>query len=101
MNGFITIVKSSLLTDEQKESILDAPEGKVKAIRSELVDADGNKVVIEAPLKISQNGSLSGRFNVKVLSFDLVDVDVKPKKESEKVEEVVSVDEMAQEILSG
>ena len=97
VTGFVTIANSSKLTDEQKQAVLEVPKGKARAVRATLVDADGNKVVVQARLDLSQKGSLSGRFATKIDSFDLIEVDdTKVKKPEDKDK---SVDELAAELL--
>jgi hypothetical protein len=97
VTGFVTIANSSKLTDEQKQAVLEAPEGKARAVRATLVDADGNKVVVQARLDLSQKGSLSGRFATKIDSFDLIEVDDTKTQKSEDKDK--SVDELAAELL--
>ena len=96
VTGYVTIANSSKLSDEQKAAVLSVPEGKKKAIRATLTDADGNPVVIQAVLDLSSKGSLSGRFAVKLDKFELVEVDAKVKADAK---EVKSVDELAEELL--
>lgn len=98
VTGFATIANSSKLSDEQKQAVLEAPEGKVRAVRAKLVDADGNEVTVQAVLGISKKGSLSGRFALKIDSFDLVEVD-DPKVQKAEDKENKSVDDLAAELL--
>lgn len=97
VTGFVIIVHSSKLTPEQKAQVLSAPEGKVKAVRAKLTDAEGNEITVQAVLGLSSKGSLSGRFAAKIDSFDLVDVDAPKAKDA--VEAVTSVDALAAELL--
>jgi len=98
VTGFTTIANSSKLSDEQKKAVLEAPEGKVRAVRAKLVDASGNEVIIQAVLGLSKKGSLSGRFAIKVDEFEMVEID-DPK--AEKTEEAAekTVDDLAAELL--
>jgi len=98
VTGFVTIANSSKLTDEQKQAVLNAPEGKVRAVRAKLVDAEGNEVVIQARLNLSKNGSLSGRLSTKIDSFELVEVDA-PKSKDTEANAQKAVDDLASELL--
>lgn len=98
VTGFVTIANSSKLSDEQKQAALKASEGKVKAVRVKLTDAEGNEVVLQSRLDLSKKGSLSGRFAMKVDSFELVEVD-DPKLKKDEEKETKSVDDLAAELL--
>ena len=98
ITGFVTIANSSKLSDEQKQAALKASEGKVKAVRVKLTDAEGNEVVLQSRLDLSKKGSLSGRFAMKVDSFELVEVD-DPKLKKTEEKETKSVDDLAAELL--
>ena len=98
ITGFVTIANSSKLSDEQKQAALKASEGKVKAVRVKLTDAEGNEVVLQSRLDLSKKGSLSGRFAMKVDSFELVEVD-DPKLKKDEEKETKSVDDLAAELL--
>ena len=93
LTGFVTIAKSSELSDEEKAQVLKASEGKVKAVRAVLVDAEGNEVVISGKLQLSSKGSLTARFGAKVESFELVEVDAEKSKSAPKA------DNLAKELL--
>lgn len=98
VTGFVTIANSSKLSDDQKQAALKASEGKVKAVRVKLTDAEGNEVVLQSRLDLSKKGSLSGRFAMKVDSFELVEVD-DPKLKKDEEKETKSVDDLAAELL--
>lgn len=98
VTGFVTIANSSKLTDEQKAAVLATPEGKVRAVRAKLIDADGNEVTVQAVLGLSSKGSLSGRFATKVDSFELVEVD-NPKAKKTDSDSDKSVEDLAAELL--
>jgi len=96
VTGFVTIANSSKLTDEQKAAVLSVPEGKVKAVRAKLTDAEGNEFTVQATLGLSSKGSLCGRFATKIDSFELVEVDAKVKADTEDAK---PVDDLAAELL--
>lgn len=98
VTGFVTIANSSKLTDEQKQAVLEAPEGKVRAIRAKMTDADGNEVTVQAVLGLSKKGSLSGRFATKLDSFELVEVE-DPKAQKAESDSEKAVDDLAAELL--
>jgi hypothetical protein len=98
VTGFVTIANSSKLTDEQKQAVLEASEGKVRAVRAKLVDADGNETSVQAILGLSKKGSLSGRFAMKIDAFDLVEVD-DPKAQKADSDKEKAVDDLAAELL--
>jgi len=77
VNANFTIANSKTLTDEEKTQALSATEGKAKAIRVTVIDAQGNEVVLEGRMYISNNGSLTARVNTKVDNFEIVDVEDK------------------------
>lgn len=95
VTGFVTIAKSAELTDEQKDQVLSAPEGKVKAVRATLTDSEGNSVVVQGRLSLSKKGSLTARFATKIDKFELVDVDAEKSTEAKST----SVDDLAKELL--
>jgi uncharacterized protein Veg len=96
VTGFATIAKSAELTDEQKAEILEASEGKVKAVRAKLVDSEGNEVTFTARLGLSSKGSLTGRVAMKIESFEIVEVDEDKNKSEAKS---TNVDALAKELL--
>jgi len=83
LNGNITIANSKTLTDADKAKVLEAPEGKNKALRVTLLDVDGNEVVLEGRLYESKAGSLTARFNTKVERFEVVEVEAKQSQVKE------------------
>jgi len=95
VTGFLTIAKSAELTDEQKQQVLKASEGKVKAVRAVLTDSEGKEVVVQGRLDLSKKGSLTARFAMKIDAFDLVEVDAEKKGEAK----ATNVDALAKELL--
>jgi hypothetical protein len=71
----MTISKSKKFPTKAKQKILEASEGKVKAIVATLTDAEGNEVVLKGELYESKNGGLTARFNARVNSFEIIEVD--------------------------
>lgn len=90
LNGSLTIAKSSALTDEQKEAVLAAGEGKARAVRVQLVDANGNPFNLQGTLYVSKNGSLTARFSARTECFELIEVDAKPEKSEQTVDDLAS-----------
>jgi hypothetical protein len=95
VTGFVTIAKSNKLSDEQKQQVLQASPGKVRGIRAILVDSTGKEVIVQSRLGMSKSGSLTGRFAVKLDSFELIEMD--ESKSAEKQED--SVNDLAAQLL--
>ena len=103
LTGFATIAKSKELPQEVKDQILEAGKGKKKAIRAKMVDGEGNETVLSGPLVESSKGSLMARFAMKVVSFELVEVDdpnlAEDKKPSKEEKAKVKAEALAAELL--
>lgn len=97
VTGFLTIAKSSELSEEDKAKVLQAAEGKVKKVRAVLVDAEGNEVVVSGRLTLSSKGSLTARFGAKINSFEIVEVDDEKGKSDAPSKNGAEV--LAQELL--
>jgi len=93
LNGYMTISKSKKFPPETRKLILKASEGKEKAIRATLTDAEGNEVVLEGVLYESKNGGLTARFNARINSFEIVEVEERMQAVNELA------DSLAEEIL--
>jgi len=91
LNGYMTISKSKKFSADKKDKILEATSNKEKVIRATLIDAEGNEVVLCGVLYKSKNGGLTARFNTKVYSFEVVEVDKTLQKKNHS-------DELAEEI---
>jgi hypothetical protein len=103
LTGFATIAKSKELPQEVKDQILEAGEGKKKAVRAKLVDGEGNETVLSGPLGESSKGSLTARFAMKVESFEIIEVDdpdlEEDKKPSKEEKAKASAEALAAELL--
>lgn len=97
LNGYMTVAKSKRFPAEVKKKILKASEGKSKAVRATLTDAEGNEVVLEGVLYESKNGGLTARFDAKVSSFEIVEIDAEGEPPSR---DKSSIDDLAEEILA-
>ena len=97
LNGYMTISRSKKFPPEARQKILKASDGKVKAVVATLVDAEGNEVVLKGTLYESKNGGLTARFNARIHSFEIVEVDATEEKPQTKDQS--SLDSLAEEIL--
>ena len=91
VNGNMTIIKSNvLLSAEDRQKFLTASPGKAKALRVTLMDKNGRELVLQTfDLKVSSSRNITGRFNLKLDDFEVVEVDAKgeassPKKNNEE-----------------
>jgi hypothetical protein len=88
LGGHITIVGSAKLPQEVRDEVLQAGEGKHKEIRAVMKDGKGNDVVFKGKLALSDKGSLTARFALKLEDFDIALVDdavaQTPKTDEEK-----------------
>jgi hypothetical protein len=91
LNGYMTISKSKKFSVDKKDKILEATSNKEKVIRATLIDAEGNEVVLCGVLYKSKNGGLTARFNTKVHSFEVIEMDKVLQKKNHS-------DELAEEI---
>jgi len=96
LNGYMTISKSKKFPAEIKQKILEASEGRAKAILVTLTDAEGSEVVLFGTLYESKNGGLTAKFNASVKSFEIMEVDADDETPKEKDQ---SLEDLATEIL--
>lgn len=75
VNGYMTISRSKRFQPETRRKILTASEGKAKAVRAVLTDSEGREIVLQGILYESKNGGLTARFDARLESFELVEVD--------------------------
>ncbi len=105
VTGFATIAGSKKLSQEVRDTVLEASEGKVKAIHAKMVDSEGNETVLKGRLGLSSAGSLTARFAMKIESFELVEVDdpalktSDDKKANKEAKAKASAAELAAELL--
>ena len=95
VTGFATIAGSAKLSDEVKNQILAAKDGKVPVVVAKLVDAEGNEVTLRGKLTLSSKGSLTSRIALKV-PFELVYEEPKAAKDASAAS---SVDSLAKLLL--
>ena len=75
VSGNSTIIKSKILPDNDKESLVGASEGKIKKINLPAKDSNGDEVNLGGKLYISQGGSLTSRFYFKLKSAEIVEIE--------------------------
>jgi len=99
LNGYMTISKSKKFSVDKKDKILEATNNKEKVIRATLIDAEGNEVVLCGVLYKSKNGGLTARFNTKVHSFEVIEMDKVLQKKNHSDDLAKEINQLVGDLL--
>lgn len=100
VTGFMTVTNSKKYSDEIKQKIVDAPDGKVRAIRKVLIDPETNEeVIITGKLTISKSsGSLTSRIAFSLNNIQSLIIDDNKNKKADKPKKEVDVEKVAADL---